>query len=68
MDGDTAGMPIVGILLLAVLALPQVVLTACGAHRRGVGMPHSVLAGLFFPATWVVWYVHDEHPYRRHAI
>jgi len=23
------------------------------------------MAGLFFPITWIVWYVHDEHPYPR---
>ena len=24
-----------------------------------------VLAGLFFPVTWTIWYLRDERPYRR---
>ena len=61
-------MLIVGLLVLAALALPLVVLTALGAHRRGVAVPSAVLAGLCFPVTWVAWYVRDEHPYRRNAV
>lgn len=49
----------------ALLALP--VLTAFGAHRRGLGPLGSVVAGVFFPVTWAVWYLHDEDPYRRTA-
>jgi hypothetical protein len=58
-------MLIVGLILLAAVSLPLPVLTALGARRRGVAIPRAVLAGLFFPATWTVWYVRDEHPYRR---
>lgn len=25
----------------------------------------TVLAGVCFPVTWVLWYVRDEHPYER---
>jgi hypothetical protein len=45
--------------LLALMAL-----TAQGASRRGSAVMPSLLAGLFFPVTWVAWYVRDEHPYR----
>jgi hypothetical protein len=52
-----------GVLVGPVLALS--VLTALGAHRRGQTIPLSMLVGLLFPAAWTVWYVRDEHPYRR---
>ena len=45
---------------LAVLGM----LTAMGAHRRGVGIVRTAIAGVCFPFTWAVWYVRDEHPYR----
>lgn len=50
--------------------LALVILTGLGAHRRGLAAPPASLAGLFFPITWIVWYLRDEHPYshaRRHA-
>lgn len=47
----------------ALLTLPT--LTTMGARRRGLGVPGSLLAGLFFPLAWAAWYLHDEHPYRR---
>jgi hypothetical protein len=53
-------------LVLAVAATPLAALTGLGAHRRGVGTPLAVLSGLCFPVTWTVWYLRDEHPYRRH--
>ena len=49
-------------LIVVVLALPT--LTALGARRRGCTLPGAVLAGLCFPLTWVVWYVHDSRPVR----
>ena len=49
--------------LAAAVALAPFVLTAIGMHARGHGVPVSVLAGLAFPLTWVVWYVLDEEPY-----
>jgi len=58
-------MLIVGVLVLAAITLPLPVLTGLGAHRRGLAIPLVVLAGLFFPVTWAVWYLRDEHPYRR---
>ena len=63
-------MLIVWLLGLAAISLPLPVLTALGAHQRGQALPLAVLAGLFFPLTWTVWYLRDEHPYRwihRHA-
>jgi hypothetical protein len=61
---------VVTVVLSLVLAgglLALVILTGLGAHRRGLaGLPAS-LAGLFFPVTWVVWYLRDEHPYRHAA-
>jgi hypothetical protein len=58
-------MVIVGVLALALVVLPVPALTALGARRRGVGPALAVMAGLFFPITWTVWYLRDEHPYRR---
>jgi len=58
-------MVIVGLIVHAAVSLPLPVLTALGARRRGVALPLAVLAGLVFPATWAVWYLRDEHPYRR---
>lgn len=58
-------MVIVGLSALVVVALPLLVLTALGAHERGHPIWLSALAGAFFPVTWTVWYLHDEHPYRR---
>jgi hypothetical protein len=57
-------MLIVGLLALAAVTLPLPVLTGLGARRRGVEFPLAVIAGLFFPVTWTVWYLRDEHPYR----
>jgi hypothetical protein len=56
---------IVWVFVLAAISLLLPVLTALGAHRRGSEVPLAVLAGLFFPVTWTVWYLRDEHPYRR---
>jgi hypothetical protein len=58
-------MVIVGLLALAALALPLQVLTAHGARERGLSIVLSALAGAFFPITWTVWYLRDEHPYRK---
>jgi hypothetical protein len=58
-------MTVVELLVSAVFGLPLPVLTAMGAHRRGVRLPLAVLAGLAFPITWAAWYLRDEHPYRR---
>jgi hypothetical protein len=35
-------------------------LTALGARRRGQGWRFAWLSGLFFPLSWVIWYVVDE--------
>jgi hypothetical protein len=58
-------MEIVGVGVLALCLLALEVLTASGARRRGAGAPLAVVAGVCFPVTWAVWYVVDEHPYRR---
>ena len=47
--------------ITAVLAL--VGLTAIGERRRGHGLLVALTAGLFFPLTWVAWYVRDERRY-----
>lgn len=52
---------VVGLLAVALLALA--VLTALGSMRRGARLPAAALSGLFFPVTWVVWYLRDVHPY-----
>ncbi len=48
-----------------VLLGPFAAMTAQGAQRRGNGTWLVLLSGLFFPATWVVWYLRDERPYSR---
>ena len=54
-----------GVVLGIVLLLTLPTLTALGVRRRGNGLAVAVAAGLFFPITWAVWYLRDEHPYRR---
>ena len=51
--------------ILGAVGVPLALLTALGAHQRGLALPLAALTGLFFPVTWTVWYVRDEHPYRR---
>jgi hypothetical protein len=58
-------MVIVGLLALVAVVLPLQALTALGAHERGLSIGVSALAGAFFPVTWTVWYLRDEHPYRK---
>lgn len=41
------------------------VLTGLGSRRRGAGPVVVALSAVFFPLTWVAWYVHDVQPYRR---
>jgi len=55
---------IIALVMLGLLLLPFA-LTALGARRRGNGLLSAAVAGLFFPVTWTVWYLRDEHPYRR---
>lgn len=60
-----------GLALVSAVALGIVVLlgpatlTALGARRRGRGLAAAFAAGFFFPATWFIWYLLDEHPYKR---
>jgi hypothetical protein len=35
-------------------------LTAWGARRRGQRWRFACVSGLFFPLTWVIWYMVDE--------
>ena len=56
---------LVGLLAGTAVIGPLVVLTAMGARSRGRTITVAAVAGLFFPITWVCWYVCDEHPYRR---
>ena len=46
------------------LALAMPVLTCVGARRRGAGVASAMVAGIFFPVTWAVWYARDERPHR----
>lgn len=50
------------VVALVALGVPAV-LTGTGQRRRGSGLAVALVAGAFFPVTWVVWYVADEHPY-----
>lgn len=60
---DTGPVFVAFILLLGILALAG--LTGLGASRRGMDALPMLVAAVFFPVTWVVWYLRDEHPYRR---
>lgn len=51
---------IVVLVLLAAGIVALAVLTALGEHRRGGRLGVAVLAGLFFPVAWMVWYSRDE--------
>ena len=60
-----------GLVTVAALALTPIalvvmmaVLTTIGSRRRGAAPVLAVLSGLFFPVTWVAWYVWDEQPRR----
>ena len=53
--------------LLAGSILLLAALTAVGARHRGNPMWLAALSGLAFPLVWVLWYVHDEHPYAARA-
>ena len=57
--GVAAGVLAIGAVLLALMSL-----RATGERRRGKGVGVALAAGLFFPITWTVWYLRDEHPYR----
>jgi hypothetical protein len=52
------------LVLIVAVAGPLALLTALGAHRRGLAIPLAAVTGLLFPVTWTVWYVRDERPYR----
>jgi len=62
---EHGGMVIVGIAVLGAVLLSLPVLTGLGEHRRGARAPVVLLGGLFFPITWLVWYLKDEKPLRR---
>jgi ABC-type polysaccharide/polyol phosphate export permease len=57
-------LPLLAVLLVCLL-LAAPVTTAVGARRRGLGTAAAVVVGIFFPVTWVVWYVRDERPFAR---
>lgn len=51
-------------LVMGAPVVALMVLTATGQRRRGHGLVLALVAGLFFPVTWTVWYLLDEHPGR----
>lgn len=51
------------VLVIVVLGAPMV-LTWQGQRRRGSGPVVALVASVFFPVTWAVWYVVDERPYQ----
>jgi len=46
--------------LSALAWLAAGLLTAWGARRRGQHWRFAWLSGLFFPVSWVIWYLVDE--------
>ena len=52
------------LLICGAVMAPLMVLTAVGERSRGSGPLIALVAAVFFPITWAVWYVRDEHPYR----
>jgi len=57
--GTAAAWVVVLAVFLAAWLVPSV-LTAAGAVRRGQRRGLALLTGLFFPVSWLVWYVVDE--------
>jgi hypothetical protein len=55
------------LLLVAVPLVAVMVLTGRGQLQRGGGAGIVLSAGLFFPATWTVWYVADRRAQRSGA-
>jgi hypothetical protein len=53
-------MLIVGFLVVLAVSLPLPILTALGAHHRGLSVPLAALFGIVFPLTWAVWYLLHE--------
>ncbi|GAA4810402.1 hypothetical protein GCM10025786_13420 [Nocardioides caeni] len=55
-------------IVMAVAAIGGVValavLTGLGARCRGTSVVLAGVAAVFFPVTWVAWYVRDEVPHR----
>jgi hypothetical protein len=44
---------------MALVLVGLAVLTGVGARRRHNNIPLSVVSGLAFPLTWLVWYLRD---------
>ena len=47
--------------LAAAIWLVVASLAVQGARRRGQGWGLACLSGLFFPVTWTIWYLVDDH-------
>ena len=60
---DTCHM-LVGVIGVALAVGALMALTSFGQRRRGHGLWAALLAGVFFPIAWAVWYLRDEHPRR----
>ena len=50
---------------IAAVLLATALLTGLGSQHRSPGLTRAMVSGIFFPITWAVWYVRDEHPYAR---
>lgn len=63
--GETGGVIVMLaalVLVIVMLGVPMV-LTWLGQRRRGSGPVVALVASVFFPVAWAVWYVVDERPY-----
>lgn len=60
-DVGTHGVWLAVIIILVVAWLGLAALTAAGSLRRGQGRGLAVVTGLFFPVTWVTWYLADKN-------
>ena len=62
------------VVLVLVLAVPALlvlvlgVLTGVGSRHRGARWSLAMVSGLFFPVTWVAWYVRDQRPFTHHRV
>ena len=57
---------VLGAVLLALPVIAPAVMTGVGSRRRGAGRAVVALSAVFFPVTWVLWYLRDMPPvYRR---
>lgn len=49
-------------LLAAIIVIPLSIITFMGQRKRGGGIFIAATSAIFFPVTWVAWYIADGMP------